>query len=139
MRTIRISEDVWQVIAKNGKFGETEDDVLRRIFKLPDNPGSDMNQNISKNNIHSMRHTASGRRRSFATQKMSSYIDDNQLKVEFQNGVQDSWKLPDRNDKLEIRILIDKAMKFCDRNGASVGQKNAARKTLTSEGYHLTK
>ena len=34
MRTIRISEKVWDEIAKRGKFGETPDDVLRRVFNL---------------------------------------------------------------------------------------------------------
>jgi len=35
MRTVRISDEVWAKIAERGKFGETEDDVLRRVFKLP--------------------------------------------------------------------------------------------------------
>lgn len=34
MRTIKISQEVWEEIAKRGKFGETEDDVLRRIFNI---------------------------------------------------------------------------------------------------------
>ncbi len=34
MRTIKISEEVWNEIAKRGKFGETEDDVLKRIFNI---------------------------------------------------------------------------------------------------------
>jgi hypothetical protein len=38
MRTIRISEEVWNEIAKLGKFGETPDDVLRRAFKISDAP-----------------------------------------------------------------------------------------------------
>jgi len=32
-KTVRIPQDVWDVIAKHGKFGETIGDVLRRIFK----------------------------------------------------------------------------------------------------------
>jgi len=35
MRTIEISDEVWQAIADRGKFGETEEDVLRRVFRLP--------------------------------------------------------------------------------------------------------
>lgn len=31
-RTVRITHDVWDQIAKHGKFGETVSDVLRRIF-----------------------------------------------------------------------------------------------------------
>jgi len=34
MKTIRISDEVWAEIAKRGKFGETEDDVLQRIFGI---------------------------------------------------------------------------------------------------------
>ena len=34
MKTIRISNDVWEAMAKHGKFGETPDDVLRRILKI---------------------------------------------------------------------------------------------------------
>ena len=40
MRTIRISEEVWNEIAKRGKFGETPDDVLRRVFNLTINQES---------------------------------------------------------------------------------------------------
>jgi hypothetical protein len=29
---VHSSEEVWQAIAERGKFHETEDDVLRRIF-----------------------------------------------------------------------------------------------------------
>ena len=34
MKTVRISDEVWEEIAKRGKFGETEDDVLRRVFGI---------------------------------------------------------------------------------------------------------
>ena len=34
MRTIRISEQVYKEIAKRGKFGETPNDVLERVFKI---------------------------------------------------------------------------------------------------------
>ena len=34
MKTIRISEEVWNEIAKFGRFGETPDDVLRRVFEI---------------------------------------------------------------------------------------------------------
>jgi negative regulator of replication initiation len=34
MRTIRISDEVWTAMAKHGKFGETPDDVFRRILKI---------------------------------------------------------------------------------------------------------
>ena len=34
MKTIRISNDVWEAMAEHGKFGETPDDVFRRILKI---------------------------------------------------------------------------------------------------------
>ena len=40
MPTIKVSDEVWEAIAERGKFGETEDDVLRRAFNLPPSPRS---------------------------------------------------------------------------------------------------
>lgn len=136
MRNIRISEEVWQAIANEGKFGETEEDVLRRVFKLPAISMSDHDQS---NLERGRRLRVSGRRRSFATKRMTSFINKNQLHIEFQDGTSSSWTLPDRSDKAGIRALLDKAIEFARKNGASLGQINAVRKTLTSEGYHLTK
>jgi hypothetical protein len=139
MRTIRISEEVWQAIASRGKFGETEDDVLRRAFELPPNSMHEGVKTLTGGAGSSYR-TTSGRRRSFAIQRMSSYIDGNQLHIEFHGGASSSWTLPDRNDKAGIRAVLDKAIQFAKNNEASdPGQTNAVRKTLTNEGYHLTK
>jgi hypothetical protein len=139
MRIIRISEEVWQVIASRGKFGETEDDVLRRVFDLPPNSMNEGVQTLTGGGADSYR-TLSGRRRSFAKQRMSSYVGANQLHIEFHGGASSSWTLPDRNDKAGIRAVLDKAILFATNNGASVpGQTNAVRKTLTDKGYYLTK
>lgn len=127
MRTIKISEEVWQTIADNGKFGEIEDDVLRRILKLP------------SDSIHERHRILQTHRRLRATRRMSSYIGNNQLNVEFNDGASSSWTLPDRNDKMGIRSVLDKAISFARTNEATLGQVNAVRKTLTDEGYHLTK
>ncbi len=138
MRTIRISEEVWQAIAGRGKFGETEDDVLRRVFELPTNSIHEGVQTPTGGGRTAYR-TSSGRRRLFAKQRMSSYIGGNQLHIEFYDGSSSSWTLPDRNDKAGIRATLEKAILFARNNGASLGQINYVRKTLTSEGYHLTK
>ena len=37
MKTIRISDDVWKAMAEHGKFGETPNDVFRRILKIGGN------------------------------------------------------------------------------------------------------
>ena len=70
MRNIRISEEVWQAIAKEGKFGETEEDVLRRVFKLPSiSTGDDDQANLDRGR----RLRVSGRRISFATSPTSVF------------------------------------------------------------------
>ena len=70
---------------------------------------------------------------------MSSFISKGQLHIEFQSGASFSCKLPDRGDKAGIRTVLEKAIAFARDNDASLGQVNAVRKTLTTEGYHLTK
>ena len=131
MLTVRVSEQVWQAIAGLGKFGEIEDDVLRRVFKLPPNSADGSRPRSPR--------SPSGPRRRIATQRMTPFIRENQLNIEFEDGASSSWALPDRNDKAGIRAVLNKVTAFARDNGASLGQINAARKTLTSEGYHLTK
>src|SRR4030042_2634661 len=111
MRTIRISEEVWQAIASRGKFGETEDDVLRRVFELPLSSTHEGVQTITRGRGGSYR-TPSGRRGSFATQRMTSCIDGNQLHIEFHGGASSSWTLPYRNDKGGVRRVLGKAVLF---------------------------
>ena len=138
MRMIRISEDVWQAIAERGKFGETEDDVLRRVFELPVSSGiyGESTKTRSSPISHSISHAP---RKPQATQRMTSYIARNQLHIEFQDGASSSWPLPDSQNKSGIREVLYKAIEFAREHGASLGQVNAARKTLTDQGYHLTK
>jgi len=133
MRTIRVSEDVWQVIASQGKFGETEDDVLRRIFKLPQQSITDELTKPSE--------AAIGRspRKAFATQRMSCHIGNNQLQVTFQDGATRSWPLPTRSDKAGIKAVRDKAVTFVKEHKATIGQINAVKKTLTDNEYWTSK
>lgn len=139
MRVIKVSEEVWQKIASHGKFGETEDDVLRRILGIPTAVEVYPTRNAAAPKASPESRASSGRRRSFATQRLTSYINHNQLHVEFQDGTSSSWLLPDPKDKANIRAVLGKALSFAQEHGASVGQVNAVRKTLTNEGYHLTK
>jgi hypothetical protein len=139
MHTIRISEEVWQAIASRGKFGETEDDVLRRVFELPPNSIHAGIQTLSKGGVSSYQ-AISVRRKTFAKRRMSSYISGNQLHIEFLGGASSSLALPDRNDKDGIRAVLHNATLFAKNNEASEpGQINAVRKTLTDKGYYLTK
>lgn len=138
MRSINVSEPVWQAIADRGKFGETEDDVLRRVFDLPENTETDKDVLATQQRAASSSKSI-GPRRSFATDKLSSYISDNKLRVSFASGPSSSWTLPERDDKANIRIVRDKAVSFAEDHGATLGQVNAVKKTLTDSGYHLIK
>lgn len=127
MRTIEISETVWEAIAAQGKFGEIEDDVLRRILNLP--MLKEESQAISN----------SKKRRTIATQCMSSGIDNNELHVSFAGGESRRWPLPKSSDKIGIGLVREEAVSFAQNNGATIGQQNAVKKALTDNGYYLTK
>jgi len=131
MRTIRISDEVWNEIAKRGKFRETEDDVLRRVFQLPAAQPPE-------------RTKGSRPRRNYATVRMHADVhsdaDGKRLVVSFEGGERNEWRLPDKSKKEAIRDVRDKAVKFALSQGATdPGQTNAVRKALTNHGYYLTK
>jgi hypothetical protein len=128
MRTIRVSDEVWAAIAERGKFGETEDDVLRRSLDLP--PMTAQQQ---------FGHRGRGAVR-FASKRMSGRVESGKFVVEFEDGARREWALPHREDKDAIRLVLERAIAFALENGASdPGQTNAVRKGLTDAGYHLTK
>ena len=82
MKTIRISDEVWDEIAKRGKFGETEDDVLRRIFSIA-GPSLPLPKPIPS-------------RIKKAILRMSTFVRSGTLFVEFENGRKNQWGLPDQ-------------------------------------------
>jgi len=131
MRTIRITEEVWEAIAARGKFGETEDDVLRRVFELDE----------AKVDGKVPRPGRRGRgNRRFALQRMSPDVRDGQLIIQFEDGTRQQWSLPDKDDKEGIRRLRDAAVDWALEHGASdPGQTNAVRKTLTDAGYYVSR
>ncbi len=126
MKTIRISDGVWDEIVRRGKFGETSDDVLRRVF------GIEQAQDAAE----SMRNKV---RKRFADRKMSARLENGQLVVEFYDGPSGRWTLPPKNDKNGIRAIRDQAVEFAKKNGGTLGQMHAVMKALTDKGYHLTK
>lgn len=133
MRTIRVSDAVWNAIAERGKFGEVEDDVLRRVFDLPSRNEAERSPVLNGRR-------GRGRRR-YATKRMSSRVQNNQLVVEFvEDGIAQDWKLPDRSDKETIKRIRDEAVAFALENGASdPGQTNAVKKALTDAGYYISR
>lgn len=137
MRTIQISDPVWKEIAKRGKFGETEDDVLRRVFDIPANSSS--LGEILSSLTGPGRKRSSSPRRSIAVQRMSCNVDGTQLFVSFQGGPSRTWTLSSPSDKSALRNVREKAVAFARENGATLGQINAVKKALTDNGFHLTK
>ena len=134
MPTIRISNEVWSEIAKLGNFGETEEDVLRRVFKLEQAPQSTPT-----------RATVLGTRQRFSKKPMHARVYQHAngrdyLLVDFKNGEARQWDLPDEPDEAEIRNVRDSAVRFALDNGATdPGQTNAVKKALTDAGYYLAK
>jgi negative regulator of replication initiation len=134
MHHIRLSEEVWQKIAEQGQFGETEDDVLRRVFKLPSVTAEERHQRRRGGG-----HRGRGNTR-YATQRMSVRVEDKQLVISFEDGASNTWKVPHVRNKVAIRNMLENAMSFALENGATdPGQTNTVRKALTDAGYHLTK
>jgi len=127
MKTIRISEDVWNAMASVGKFGETPDDVLRRVFGIADSVSA-------SGSVEAPRPL-----RRLSQTRMTTKIVDGKLLVRFEGGKSREWLLPDKNDKMEIKYIREQAIEFATSNGATMGQLNAVRKALTEAGYHLTK
>ena len=127
MRTIRISEEVWDKIAKEGKFGETPDDVLKRVFNLTSEAVSAVG---FKKKILPDR----------AIRRMSARVtDDGYLLVGFLSGPSNKWKLPLKSDKDGIRKVKKLAVEFAENNEASTGQVNAVIKAMTDAEYWTTK
>jgi hypothetical protein len=122
MKTIRISEEVWKAIAERGKFGETPDDVLRRVFGI-----------VRESQALPLQ------KQRYADQRMSARVSEGKLFVRFSGGASREWGLPAQSDRDRIRKITYEAMDFAEKNGATDGQINAVRKALTDRGYHLTK
>jgi hypothetical protein len=130
MRTVKISDAVWAAIAERGKFGETEDDVLRREFDLPSGNDAERTQ------------MSSGRRgrgnTRYATKRMSARTEGSQLVVEFEDGATNRWELPHPSKKEDVKRLREEAVAFALEHGATdPGQTNAVRKALTNSGFHI--
>jgi hypothetical protein len=131
MRTIRISDDVWQAIADRGRFGETEDDVLRRVFELGEAAAKSLPIGSGRVGRGSKR---------FATKRMSRWVSEGQFVIEFEDGARQQWPLPQKEDKDGIRRVRDAAVQWALEQGASdPGQKNDVMKGLTEAGYHVSR
>lgn len=127
MRRIEISEVVWEAMKKQGEFGETADDVLRRVFGVG---SGDASENGAVRG-HS--------RERVADRRLSARIIGTTLEYGFADEGLRRAHLPSKDDKRGLRLVLEEALAYARTGGASVGQLNALRKTLTEHGYHLTK
>jgi hypothetical protein len=131
MRTVRITDEVWQAIAARGSFGETEDDVLRRVFELK--------KPVLRERVVGSGRPGRGNKR-FAQKIMRARVRDGQFIVAFDDGVRQQWSLPAKDDKKGIRRVSEAAVHWALEHGASdPGQTNAVRKALTDAGYYLSR
>jgi hypothetical protein len=139
MKTIRISDEVWQAIADLGKFGETEDDVLRRVFRIQ-KPQPDVS--VVKHEHTAIEEHQNGRAYAWKERRadvaMYQRVEGGKLILEFETGQREEWKLPSQNDAAAIRKVRDEAVGFVRKNGGTEGQVGAAMRALTSRGYHVT-
>jgi len=76
-----------------------------------------------------------------ATVPMSVKIEDGKLTILFKEdgGATKRMKMPAKNHKNKIKMVLDKALEFAKENGATMGQLKAVRKTFNVNGYYLTK
>src|SRR5437773_808847 len=99
MRTIKISDEVWNFIAENGKFGETEDDVLHRLLHVA-RPGG-----VAQNGTVPNRQRRWKERQ--ATDRMTNHEVDGKLILKFDSGGRGAWQLPPKDDHSAIRRVRD--------------------------------
>jgi negative regulator of replication initiation len=133
MKTIRISEEVWTAIADQGKFGEIEDDVLRRVFKI--SPNNSRSNGSPPNELDKQR----GWKERRATDRMTQTVKGNKLILQFDSGARFERALPAKENRPAIRKVRDEAVEFVRSNGGTDGQEKAAIRALTSRGYHIAK
>jgi hypothetical protein len=130
MKTIRISDVVDTAIAERGKFGETHDDVLRRVFEIP--------SGVDGNRANKSRDPQSRRSRRHSVHPMSSQVEGNCLSVHFRDGHGNKWNLSRPADKEATRRVRDEAHAFAHAHGATQGQLDAITKALNTGGYYIT-
>jgi predicted CopG family antitoxin len=123
MRTINISDEVWNEIANKGKVGETLDDVLRRLLKVKVDRRTQMLVTMRKR---------------YGNQRISARVESGKLIVHFENGPRKEWFLPPKTAKAALRTVTYQTIDFARHNGATEAQILAVRRSLSDAGYDLT-
>lgn len=132
MKTIRISEEVYDAITALMKVRETDDDVMRRVLKISSNDRQTNGSSASEQRRY-------GWKERRATDRMTQTVKNNKLILEFDSGARFEKTLPPKENRAAIRKLRDEAVEFVKSNGGTEGQEKAAIRALTSRGYHIAK
>src|SRR4051812_2346102 len=129
MKTIRVSDEVWNAIAAQGRFGETEDIVLRRIFKLPTEGEGGDQASVTSSSPPTKAYAWKERRTEV---RMFQTVTNGKLALHFENGPRKEWGLPPKEDAPAIRKVRDSAVAWVREHGGTDGQVGAAMRALTS-------
>src|SRR4051812_32304006 len=115
-RTVSISQDVYEFVAHRGRFGESFDDVVRRLLKVgtsaTDGPVDGRQPT----------HVSRGR---LSTRTVSPRVADGLLEVSVEGTGSRRWTLPDASDSHEIRRVTHEALAWAGEAGATEGQLKA--------------
>lgn len=129
-RTVQISDVVYEHVATHGKFGESVDDVLRRLLGLDEATSTRHGRSDSS--------ASQGRRSRQATTRMSARVEAEQLVVEFRGGPRRTWRLPASRTGQAVANLSGEARTWAEAQGATYGQSKAVHKALTNAGFYNT-
>ena len=138
-RTVTISREVYDYIAERGRFGESVDDVLRRIFSIDaEPPSADGPPSVGRGPSTQPTRVRSAPRPRLAQRRLSARLADGFLVLAFVSGPEDRWRLPAKDAHNEIARLSIEAQAWAESNGATYGQQKAVHKALTEGGYYNT-
>lgn len=138
MSMIRVSDEVWAEIAARGKFGETEDMVLRRVFNITEKQAASKTAAVELGHVPDNGAEHNWKKRKATVRMTQTVTSGNKLVLAFDTGQKGEWTLPSRDEVAAIRRIRDEAVAFVRGNGGTAGQQHAAIRALTSRGYHIT-
>lgn len=138
-RTVTVSEEVYDYIAERGRFGESVDDVLRRIFSIDtDAPSVTGAAAAARRPGEPTAVRRSGSRQRLAQRRLSASVADGFLRLVFAAGPEERWRLPAQDAHAAIANLSAEAQVWAETHGATYGQQKAVHKALTEAGYYNT-
>lgn len=119
---VTLSSPVYAYIAEHGQFGETVDDVLRRLFGISGAKGT---------------RAASRRGANRSVRRVSPEIVGGYLNVRIEDAGERRWQLPSADDTVALRRVTHEALDWASSEGATEGQLKAIRKAMSEAGYFI--